>query len=173
MPSTAATRGGLAHTGFDRTVDDLAKAARLFGIAVFAQKNAYTCGALGWFTGRLAALGLVSIAATNGPAMLAGSGSIRPVYCTNPLSFAAPAAGGPPMLGGPRPPTPAMKRFALALARQKRVPLPPGYAASAAVCRAFLDQHAPKKAEPAAKPAARPVRKRRRGKESAEARGVP
>ncbi len=38
---------------------------------------------------------------------------------------------------------------------------------------AFLDQHAPKKAEPAAKPAARPVRKRRRGKESAEARGVP
>ena len=27
-------RGGLAHTGFDRTVDDLVKAAKLFGVAV-------------------------------------------------------------------------------------------------------------------------------------------
>ena len=26
-------RGGLAHTGFDRTIDDLAKAAKLFGVA--------------------------------------------------------------------------------------------------------------------------------------------
>ncbi|TIT40112.1 MAG: Ldh family oxidoreductase, partial [Mesorhizobium sp.] len=75
-------RGGLAHTGFDRTIDGLAKAARLFGVAIFSQKNAYTCGALGYFTGRLAAQGLVSFAATNGPAVLAGSGSVKPVYCT-------------------------------------------------------------------------------------------
>ncbi|RWH17273.1 Ldh family oxidoreductase, partial [Mesorhizobium sp.] len=65
-------RGGLAHTGFDRTIDDLVKAARLFGVAIFSQRNAYTCGALGYFTGRLAAQGLVSFAATNGPAVLAG-----------------------------------------------------------------------------------------------------
>jgi len=91
-------RGGLAHTGFDRTIDDLAKAAKLFGVAIFSQKNAYTCGALGYFTGRLAALGMVSFAATNGPAVLAGSGSIKPVYCTNPMSFAAPAADGAPLV---------------------------------------------------------------------------
>ncbi|TIX70885.1 MAG: Ldh family oxidoreductase, partial [Mesorhizobium sp.] len=48
-------RGGLAHTGFDRTIEDLAKAAKLFGVAIFSQRNAYTCGALGYFTGRLAA----------------------------------------------------------------------------------------------------------------------
>ncbi|TIU66049.1 MAG: Ldh family oxidoreductase, partial [Mesorhizobium sp.] len=53
-------RGGLAHTGFDRTIEDLAKAAKLFGVAIFSQRNAYTCGALGYFTGRLAAQGLVS-----------------------------------------------------------------------------------------------------------------
>ncbi|RUX34909.1 Ldh family oxidoreductase, partial [Mesorhizobium sp. M7A.F.Ca.CA.002.11.2.1] len=41
-------------------IDDLAKAAKLFGVAIFSQKNAYTCGALGYFTGRLAAQGLVS-----------------------------------------------------------------------------------------------------------------
>ena len=37
--------------------------------------------------------GLVAFAATNGPALLAGSGSTKPVYCTNPMSFAAPVAG--------------------------------------------------------------------------------
>jgi len=63
------------------------------------------------------------------------------------------AAGGPPLLGaaagsGPdgRPPTPAMKRFADSIARQKHIKPPPGYAKSGAICRAFLDQHAPKKA---------------------------
>lgn len=46
---------------------------------------------------------------------------------------------------GDRPPTPAMKRFAVSLAREKGLHLPRGYATSAAVCRAFLEAHAPKK----------------------------
>ena len=64
------------------------------------------------------------------------------------------AAGGPPLLGaaiagdaGSRPPTPAMKRFADSIARKKGVKPPPGYATSGSICRAFLDQHAPKKAD--------------------------
>ena len=64
------------------------------------------------------------------------------------------AAGGTP-LGGPgfsgsggnRPPTPAMKRFAVSISRQKRVNLPAGYATSSSICRAFLQQHAPNKSE--------------------------
>ncbi len=91
-------RGGAAHTGFDRIAEDLAKTARLFGVAIFSQKNAYTAGALGYFTGRLAEQGLVAFGATNGPAVLAGSGSTKPVYCTNPMSFACPAADGPPLI---------------------------------------------------------------------------
>jgi DNA topoisomerase-3 len=55
-------------------------------------------------------------------------------------SGAKPATGG---AAADRPPTPAMKRFALALARQKHVRLPTGYATSIAICRAFLQQHAP------------------------------
>ncbi len=90
--------GGAAHTGFDRCFDDLAKAARLFGVAIFTQKNAYTCGELGYFTSRLAGEGLVSFAATNGPALLAGAGSTKPVYCTNPMSFAAPLQGSVPLV---------------------------------------------------------------------------
>jgi DNA topoisomerase-3 len=60
--------------------------------------------------------------------------------------------GGPPLLGsgfggagGDRPPTPAMKRFAATISRQKGVSLPAGYATSGSICRAFLQQHAPKK----------------------------
>jgi (2R)-3-sulfolactate dehydrogenase (NADP+) len=91
-------KGGAAHTGFDRIFAELAKSARLFGVAIFAQRNAYTCGELGYFTGRLAGEGLVSFAATNGPALLAGAGSTKPVYCTNPMSFAAPVEGGAPLV---------------------------------------------------------------------------
>jgi (2R)-3-sulfolactate dehydrogenase (NADP+) len=91
-------RGGLAHTGFDRTFIELARSARLFGVAIFSQRNAFTCGELGYFTGRLAGERLVSFAATNGPALLAGAGGTKPVYCTNPMSFAAPVEGGAPLV---------------------------------------------------------------------------
>jgi DNA topoisomerase-3 len=46
---------------------------------------------------------------------------------------------------GVRPPTPAMKRFADSVAREKRIKPPVGYTKSGSICRAFLDRHAPKK----------------------------
>ena len=63
------------------------------------------------------------------------------------------AAGGPPLLGaavvngsGSYPPTPAMKRFADSLARQKGITPPAGYRTSISICRKFLNEHVPKKA---------------------------
>lgn len=50
-------------------------------------------------------------------------------------------------VAGGRPPTAAMKRFANSIARQKCIKPPAGYTKSGSVCRAFLEQHAPKKAE--------------------------
>jgi (2R)-3-sulfolactate dehydrogenase (NADP+) len=90
--------GGVAHLGFDLAYEDLTAVATQFGVAIFAQRNAYTCGSLGYFASRLADRGLVALAATNGPALMAGGGSLRPVYCTNPLAFAAPGADGPALL---------------------------------------------------------------------------
>jgi DNA topoisomerase-3 len=62
--------------------------------------------------------------------------------------------GGPALLGAAvgngaaaYPPTPAMKRFADSLVRQKGVKPPPGYKTSISICGAFLKQHAPKKAD--------------------------
>ena len=64
------------------------------------------------------------------------------------------AAGGPPLLGAAvgngaaaYPPTPAMKRFADSLVRQKGIKPPPGYKTSISICRKFLNEHAPKKAD--------------------------
>ena len=63
-------------------------------------------------------------------------------------------AGGSPLPGaaagnghGTFPPTPAMKRFADSLARQKGIKPPQGYKTSISICRKFLSEHAPKKAE--------------------------
>ncbi|HYI04732.1 MAG TPA: Ldh family oxidoreductase, partial [Reyranella sp.] len=90
--------GGAAHPGFDAAFDDIVDAARNFGLAMFTQRNAFTAGALTYFVGRLAERGLAAIAATNGPPLLAGSGSTKPVFCTNPMAFASPVAGGPPLI---------------------------------------------------------------------------
>jgi DNA topoisomerase-3 len=64
------------------------------------------------------------------------------------------AAGGPPLFGaavgngpGTFPPTPAMKRFADSLARQKGIKPPSGYKKSISICRKFLSEHASKKAD--------------------------
>ena len=74
------------------------------------------------------------------------------------------AAGVVPLLGaaagngaGTYPPTPAMKRFADSLVRQKGIKPPPGYKTSIVICRKFLNEHAPKKAETAGKPVPKPV----------------
>lgn len=63
-------------------------------------------------------------------------------------------AGVPPLLGtavgngaGAYPPTPAMKRFADSLVRQNGIRPPPGYKTSISICRKFLTEHAPKKAD--------------------------
>ena len=62
--------------------------------------------------------------------------------------------GVPSLLGsaggngtGMYPPTPAMKRFADCLVRQKGIKPPPGYKTSISICRKFLSEHAPKKSD--------------------------
>ena len=91
-------RGGIAQLGFDRVFDDLRRRAETFGIALFAQGGSYTTGELGYYPRRLAEAGLVAFAATSGPALMTVAGAKTPVYCTNPIAFAAPAADGPPLL---------------------------------------------------------------------------
>ena len=47
--------------------------------------------------------------------------------------------------GGDRAPTASMRKFAASIAKSKGIKPPRGYTRSAAVCRAFLDEHAPRR----------------------------
>jgi (2R)-3-sulfolactate dehydrogenase (NADP+) len=91
-------RGGIAQAGFDRAFDSLCEHAQTFGVGLFAQNGSYTTGELGYYPRRLAERGLVAFAATSGPALMTVAGAKTPVYCTNPIAFAAPLDEGPPLL---------------------------------------------------------------------------
>ena len=47
--------------------------------------------------------------------------------------------------GGDRPPTAKMRKFAASIGKSKGIKPPAGYTKSAALCRAFLDEHAPRR----------------------------
>ncbi len=90
---------GFPHPAFDHTFAQLVAGATAYGVAVFALRGGFTCGALGYFACRLAEHKLVAMAAANaGPAAVAASGSREAVFSTNPLAFAVPRAGKYPLL---------------------------------------------------------------------------
>ena len=53
--------------------------------------------------------------------------------------------GGADASAGDRPPTAKMRKFAASIAKRKGIKPPAGYTKSAALCRAFLDEHAPRR----------------------------
>ncbi len=122
-------RGGIAQLGFDRVFDDLRSRADTIGVALFAQGGSYTTGELGYYPRRLAEAGLVAFAATNGPALIAVPGVKTPVYCTNPLAFAAPLEEGPPLLIDQA--SSATAFVALKHLAERGEALPPGWAIDA------------------------------------------
>ena len=120
--------GGIAQLGFDLAVDELIQRATSYGVALFAQENSYTTGELGYYVRRLAKAGLVALAATNGPALMAGPGGKKAVYCTNPHAFAAPRLNSPVLIDQ------ASSATAFASIRQaaeRDIPIPLGWAIDA------------------------------------------
>lgn len=71
-------------------VDLTVEKARGLGASVVLVRETSHFGALGYFTRRAAALGVVAIAVQNGPAMVPPYGSVTPLLGTNPLSWAVP-----------------------------------------------------------------------------------
>jgi (2R)-3-sulfolactate dehydrogenase (NADP+) len=123
-------KGGIAQLGFDRVFDELRRVARTLGVALFTQAKSYTTGELGYYPRRLAEAGLVAFAATNGPALIVVPGVKTPVYCTNPLAFAAPLDEGPPLLIDQA--SSATAFVALKHLAERGEALPPGWAIDAA-----------------------------------------
>lgn len=68
------------------------------GISVVGVVNSNHCGTLAYFLERIAKAGLVGLAATNGPAVMAYFGGRTRAVGTNPLGYAIPRPDGPPIV---------------------------------------------------------------------------
>jgi (2R)-3-sulfolactate dehydrogenase (NADP+) len=91
-------RHGFAHPAIEAGSTELVAAVRETGVAGMAVTRSYACGVVGHHVEALAGDGLVAFAFANAPAAIAPWGGNRPLFGTNPLAFAAPRAGGAPLV---------------------------------------------------------------------------
>ena len=103
--------------------------ARHTGIACAAIIRSHHCGAAGHPVERLAEQGLVAMMFANTPAAIAPWGGATAVFGTNPIAFACPLTGRPPLVVDL-----ALSKVArgnILAAKQKGEQIPPGWALDA------------------------------------------
>lgn len=91
-------KDGFAYPALDLALKKLPAIARKQGIAAAAVTNSNHCGVAGHHVEKLAEQGLVALMFANTPAAMAPAGGSKAVYGTNPVAFAAPLAGRPPVV---------------------------------------------------------------------------
>lgn len=89
---------GFAFPALDVAITSLPDAARKQGVAAAAIRRSHHCGAAGIPVERLADAGLVAMMFANTPAAIAPWGGSKAVFGTNPISFACPLPGRPPLV---------------------------------------------------------------------------
>jgi (2R)-3-sulfolactate dehydrogenase (NADP+) len=89
---------GFAFPALDIAIGHLPSLARAAGIAVAALTRSHHFGVAGHVVEQLAEQGLVALVMGNTPPAMACWGGKRPVFGTNPIAFAAPQHGAPPIV---------------------------------------------------------------------------
>jgi (2R)-3-sulfolactate dehydrogenase (NADP+) len=89
---------GFAYPAIDLGVATLPAAAREQGIAAAAIRRSHHCGVAGHPVERLAQAGLIALMFANTPAAIAPAGGTKGVLGTNPIAFACPLPGRPPIV---------------------------------------------------------------------------
>lgn len=89
---------GYYQIAADLARDPLIAMARKNGIAAFTCANCHHLGGLRFDTEPLAEAGLVALGVVNSLSMVVPHGGVRPVFGTNPMSFACPRNGQPPIV---------------------------------------------------------------------------
>ena len=89
---------GFAFPAFDLLLPQLAALAAQAGIAVGVVVRSHHFGVAGQHAEALADLGRVALVFGNAPKAMAPWGSTTPLLGTNPIAFAAPMPGGPPLV---------------------------------------------------------------------------
>ncbi len=89
---------GFAYPAIDLARAELPALTRRNGLALAAIKRSNHAGALGLAAENLANAGFVALMLANTPEAIAPWGGKRAVFGTNPIAFAAPLAGRPPVV---------------------------------------------------------------------------
>jgi (2R)-3-sulfolactate dehydrogenase (NADP+) len=89
---------GFAFPAIAAAVGLLPEMARTVGIACAAIRRSHHCGAAGHPVERLAEQGLVAMIFANTPGAIAPWGGSKAVFGTNPIAFACPLPGRPPVV---------------------------------------------------------------------------
>lgn len=117
---------GYAPLAIERGVPVLAEAARKLGVAVMAITHTYHFAALWPETEAIAAHGLIGMACVCYTPLVAPAGGSRPLFGTNPISFAWPRPGRPPVVMDMATAAMALGEVQIAAREGRRVPLGTG-----------------------------------------------
>ena len=121
---------GFVHPAFEAGLPALTGAVTESGLAAMSIANSYNSLAIGHYVRALAGRGLIGIAVSNSPATVAPPGARRPLYGTNPLAWAVPRQGQPPILADQS--MSAVTRTEVLRRAAGARPLEPGWAQDAA-----------------------------------------
>jgi (2R)-3-sulfolactate dehydrogenase (NADP+) len=118
-------RHGFCHPAFLFGLQRFVAMANAQGVAVLAITHSYSAGVVGWFVTKLAEHGLVALAFANASASIAPWGGRKAMFGTNPIGFAAPRVGHPPIVVDMASSATARVNIVQAAARGEQVP--PGW----------------------------------------------
>ncbi len=116
---------GFAHPAFLLALPRFVEMANAQGVAALSISHSYSAGVVGWFVAKLAAEGLVALAFANSSASIAPWGGRKAMFGTNPIGFAAPREGHPPIVVDMASSATARVNIVQAAARGEQVP--PGW----------------------------------------------
>lgn len=120
---------GFAYPALALAEAMLAEHAPMMGLAAAAIRRSHHCGVAGAPVERLAEKGLVAMLFANTPAAMAPWGGNRATFGTNPLAFACPLPGEPPIVIDLS--LSKVARGNILAAKQKGQPIPEGWALDA------------------------------------------
>lgn len=89
---------GFAFPAIEAAIEALCETVGETGIAAAAIRRSHHCGQLGAHVERLAERGLIGLMVANTPKAMAPWGGAEPLFGTNPIAFAAPRDGAPPLV---------------------------------------------------------------------------
>jgi (2R)-3-sulfolactate dehydrogenase (NADP+) len=91
-------KNGFAFAAFDLAIARLPDMTRATGIAAAGFTRSHHAGVVGHHVEKLAEAGLVALAFANTPKAMTAWGGRQPIYGTNPIAFAVPHRGHPPVV---------------------------------------------------------------------------